>query len=86
MLNIKAKEAALKYDKILHRNRSILYEVMGDKGKRKQIDKILIDKANFKYPYITGNYKNSKGKTFNVVYDYAWMEFSTGKLLIIKRA
>ena len=35
--------------------------------------------------YITHYYKNSQGKTYNYVYDFAWMEFSDNEILIVRK-
>jgi hypothetical protein len=72
-------------DKILHRNRSILLEVMGKNIKQKKIDRIVLDGKKFNYHYITGYYVNNRGKIYNYVYDFAWMIFSDKEVLIIKR-
>ena len=73
-------------DKILHRNRSILLELMGKNSKQKKIPRQLLDKKKFNWKYITGYYYNSKDKLYNIVYDFAWMEFSDGEILIIRRS
>ncbi len=84
----KATESATaKTDKILHRNRSILLELMGKNSKQKQIAaKLLFDHKNFKRQYMTGFFENAQGKRYYIVYDFAWMEFSTGQVLLIRRA
>lgn len=74
-----------KIDKILHRNRSILLEIMGKNAKQKTIEKSLLDKTNFKSEYMTGFYENNQGKRYHLVYDFAWMKFKDGRILIIRR-
>ena len=71
-------------DKILHRNRAILIELMGD-YKQKQISILELEKRKFNFNHITRYTINSKGKTYNWVYDYSWMQFSSGLVLINKR-
>ncbi len=77
-------KATRKIDKILHRNRSILFEIMGEEIAKKEIDKYILDKKNFRFDYITGYYENARGKRYHIVYDFAWMQFSKGKILIIR--
>ena len=72
-------------DTILHRNRSILLEVMGKNVRQKKIDRAVLDKKKFNFHYITGYYFNNKGKMYNYVYDFAWMIFSDKEVLIVKR-
>jgi hypothetical protein len=72
-------------DKILHRNRSILSELMEDNIRQKKVNRKKMDNKKFNFSYITGYYVNSKGKTYHIVYDFAWMEFSDGEILIIRR-
>lgn len=78
-------EATQKTDKILHRNRSILLELMGKNIKQKQIPIEKLINKNFKFDYCTGIYENAKGKRYTIVYDFAWMKFSNGNVLIIRR-
>lgn len=76
------KKATLQTDKILHRNRSILLEILGKHSKQKKVDRMILDDKKFNYSYITGYEINSQNKTFNYVYDFAWMAFSTKEILI----
>ena len=78
-------QATIATDKILHRNRSILLEVMGKNMKQKKIDRAILDKKKFNYHTVTGYYVNSKEKTYNYVYDFSWMIFSDRKILINRR-
>jgi hypothetical protein len=80
-----AKEV-VETDKILHRNRSILLEVMGKNSTQKKIPKTTLDKKKFNPTYMTGFYINKQDKTYYLVYDFAWMEFSSGEVLIIRRS
>ncbi len=72
-------------DRVLHRNRSILLEIMGKHANQKQISSKLLDDKKFQRHYMTGFFENAQGKRYHVVYDFAWMEFSKGKVLIIRR-
>lgn len=85
----KLKEVTLKatvgIDKILHRNRSILLEIMGKNSVQKKVPKSLLEKKNFKFHYMTGFYENAQLKRYHIVYDFAWMDFKTGEILIVRR-
>ena len=73
-------------NKILARNRSILLELMGKNAVQKKIKRLELDQKKFNYKYITHFYKNSQGKLYYYVYDFAWMEFSDNEVLIIRRS
>ena len=80
-----SKRVALTTDKILHRNRSIFFEILGDHEEQKKIDRDYLAKKNFRFEYMTGSYENEEGKRYHLLYDYAWMEFKTGDILIVRR-
>ena len=77
--------ATLLTDKILHRNRSILLEVMGKNRHQKKVDRDFLAKKNFRFEYMTGFYENAQGKRYHLMYDFAWMEFKTGEILVVRR-
>ena len=64
------KQATKKIDNILHRNRSILLEVMGKNSTQKKIARIILDKKKFNFSYFTSYHINNQGKTVNHIYDY----------------
>ncbi len=72
-------------DRILHRNRSILLELLGKNTFQKKLNRIVLAKKKFNFKYITHFHVNSKGKIYHHVYDFAWMEFSDDEILIIRR-
>jgi hypothetical protein len=81
----KANElATAKVDLLLHRNREILLETLGKDGKQKILSKIELEKKGFVFRYITGYYTNSQGKQYHYVYDFAWMEFTSQEVLIVR--
>jgi hypothetical protein len=79
-------EATEAVDKILHRNRSILLEIMGKNLRQKKVDRSILDKKKFNFHYVTGYYLNNKNKIYNYVYDFSWMIFSDQEILIIRRS
>ncbi len=79
------KIAVQEIDKILHRNRSILLELTGKNKTQIKIGRIILDKKKFNYKYHTHQFKNSRGKIYYYVYDFAWMEFSDNEILIIRK-
>lgn len=78
-------DIAVDIDKILHRNRSILLEVLGKHSKSKKVPRIILEQRKFTFKYHTHSIVNSKGKTFHYVYDFAWMTFSDDEVLIIRK-
>lgn len=79
------QRAAKLTDKILHRNRSTLLEIMGKYTQQKIVPKSALDRKNFKYEFVTGFYENEKGKRYHIVYDFAWMMSSDGMVMILRR-
>ena len=81
----KTNYAAIPTDKILHRNRSILFEIM-DAGnfKQKKVERKLLDSKKFNWHHYTHVHKNVKGKLLQIIYDYSWMIFSDQEVLIKK--
>jgi len=77
-------QATAQIDAILHRNRIILKEILGDNVKQKKVKRVLLDKNKFNFKYHTHTYFNSRGKTYHYVYEMGWMEFSTLEILIVK--
>lgn len=74
----------IEINKILHRNRSILLEIMGKHKTQKKINRIVLEKMKFRFKYHTHILTNSKGKIYNYVYDFAWMEFSNNEILVVR--
>ena len=72
-------------DTILHRNRSILLEILGKRITQIKVKKIVLDKKKFNYTYHTHIHINTKGKTYNYLYDMAWMSFSDDEIMIVRR-
>ena len=71
-------------DGYLHHNREILATLMGE-CKKEMFDRAVLARANFRWEYMTGIYKNKQDKWYHIVYDYAWMEFSNQQILIIRK-
>ncbi len=78
-------KATRNIDKILHRNRSILLEIMGKNKTQIKIDRSVLDKKKFQYKYMTGYTLNSRNKHVNYLYDFSWIEFSSGVVIIYRR-
>ncbi len=75
-------EASSRIDKILHRNRSILLEVMGKQTARKKIRRQVLDQKKFNWTYMTHYHLNSQNKMVHYVYDFSWTVFSDQEVLI----
>lgn len=78
-------EAALKIDRILHRNRSILLEVLGKNLNRKKVSRLVLEQKKFRFNYLTHFHTNKESKVYHWVYDFAWMSFSDDTILIIRK-
>ena len=76
------EDAATKIDKILHRNRSILLEILGKNKTYKKVHRTLLDAKKFNWQYITHYHTNSQNKFVNYVYDFSWMIFSDQEVVI----
>jgi hypothetical protein len=77
-------EITKEIDSYLHRNREILAVLMG-KAKKETFDRLVLTRTGFKFEFFTSIYLNKEGKTYFIVYDYAWMEFADQKILIVKK-
>ncbi|MCB9033437.1 MAG: hypothetical protein H6553_06340 [Chitinophagales bacterium] len=72
-------------DKILHRNRSILLEILGKRLTQKKVNRLVLENKKFRFKYLTHFHINRHGKMYHCIYDFAWMEFSDDAVLIVKR-
>ena len=70
---------------ILHRKRIILMTLMGD-SKKEIFDKMILTRAKFRFEYHTGHYLNKEGKTYWLLYDFAFMEFSDQRILVVRKS
>ncbi len=84
-LNKVTNEATAKIDKILHRNRSILLEILGKKGTYKKVHRRQLDAKNFNWHHITSFHINTQNKVVNYVYDFSWMLFSDHEVLVTRK-
>ena len=71
-------------DKILHRNRAILLEVMGKASKMKKITKLTLDQKHFNYSYITGMHVNKQNKQVFHIYDFSYLIFSDQEVMLYR--
>lgn len=78
-------EATRTIDEILHRNRSILLELMGKNTVQKKVDRTALEFKKFRFKYMTHYHTNKHGKIYNYIYDFAWMEFSSDIILIVRK-
>ncbi|MEX2380665.1 MAG: hypothetical protein WD530_07965 [Vicingaceae bacterium] len=78
-------KAAKIIDKTLHRNHSIILEILGKNSSQKKIKRTVLTNKKFNFKYHTHFNINSKGKTYYFLYDIAWMEFSDDEVLIVRK-
>ncbi len=69
----------------LYQNFQIMESVFRDEKKNKlMVPRIVLDKMGFHYAYSTGCYMNNQKKLYRYIYNYAWMEFSDQRLMLIR--
>ncbi len=71
-------------DRHLHRNRSILLEVLTSKQSKVKVPRIVLEEKRFHWKYHTHFHINSSGKMMHYIYDTGWMEFSDDEVLVIR--
>ena len=81
----KTKSATQTIDAVLHKNREILEVIMGPKRKKMYIEKTELTQMGFQSEYVTGFYTNSQDKLYRYVYDFAWMEFTGEKIMVVRK-
>ena len=69
-------------NRILHRNRSILLEIMGKNNEKRMVNRKVLESKKFTFKYHTHFHINSQGKIYYYVYDFSWMEFSDDQIMI----
>ena len=79
------RDAAYKIDNILHRNRSILLEIMGKKKTQMKVSILTLERKKFNFNYITTYKINKQNKEYRYVYDFSYMLFSNSEVLINRR-
>jgi hypothetical protein len=79
------KQAAYPLDRILHRNRAILLEIMGPRTNKKIIMRSELVKKKFQFKYLTHFNVNTNEKMYHHVYDFAWMEFSDDEIMVVRQ-
>ncbi|HRI01260.1 MAG TPA: hypothetical protein PK006_09440 [Saprospiraceae bacterium] len=79
------KDEVKEIDAYLHRNREILSVIMGN-YKKLLTQKVVLERAGFRFEYMTGIYHNKENKRFHYVYDYAWAEFTNQELMLVKKS
>ena len=69
----------------LFQNFKIMESIFSNERKDKlMVPRILLDKMGFHYAYSTGCYINKQKKLYRYIYNYAWMEFSDQRLMLIR--
>jgi len=54
-------------------------------SKKESFDRLVIARTGFRFDFFTGIYMNKEGKMYRLVYNYAWMEFSDQKILVVRK-
>ena len=83
IMRLKNRQQTWRIDQFLHRNRTIMIELFRKTDDLKIfVPKTLLYKMGFKFDYYSGSYINNKGKTLYLIYDFAWMTFSSQDVLL----
>jgi len=73
-------------NRFLFQNFKIMENIFKNEKKKKlMVPRILLDKMGFNFNYCTGCYMNNKGKLYRYIYDFAWMEFSSQELMLVRK-
>ncbi len=75
-------DAASRIDRILHRNRSILLEIMGKDSNEKCVNRAILDSKKFNFSYITQYFVDSQNELVNFIYDFSWVLTDEQEVLI----
>lgn len=78
------RAAVQEVDGYLHRNREILEFLMGNSSKE-VFERSLLTRTGFRWEFLTGIYRNREGKIYHLVYEFAWMEFSDQRVLVVRK-
>jgi len=78
------RDAVAEVDGCPHRNREILATLPGNAVKV-ELDRLVLTRTGFRYEYHTGTCLNKEGKTYRLVDDCAWVNFSDQKILVVRR-
>ena len=71
-------------DGFLHRNHEILTELCASSPSKKQFfpKSVLVEKG-FRFENMTSIYTNTQGKMYHHIYNFAWMGFSSGQVMVV---
>lgn len=81
-LNKVTMDAANRIDRILHRNRSILLEIMGKDSNQKLVNRAILDSKKFNFSYTTQFYAGNQNEVVNFIYDFSWILSDNQEVLI----
>ncbi len=84
-LNEVTLDATVRIDKILHRNRSILLELLGKNKIQLKVNREFLDQKNFKWDYHTNTHVNVQNKLVTYLYDICWILFTDQEVLIRRK-
>jgi hypothetical protein len=79
-----SRGATEEIDGYLHRNREVMALLMGD-TKKATFDRLVLQRAGFKFDYLTGLYFTREGKMYRIVYDFAWLDIDGQNILLVRK-
>lgn len=82
LLTKESTETIIKIDKVLHRNRSILLQLLGSNNLSRIVPRQWLDERKFKASFMTAYHFNTQNQLVHFVYDVSWMRASDQEVLI----
>lgn len=80
-----SRDSVHEIDSLLHRNREILANLLGD-NQKEMIDRQVLVKAGFEFDFMTNVYWNRALEMYRIVYDFAWMDFTDQRVVIVRKS
>jgi len=78
-------KTVIRIDKILRRNRSIIYEFLGEEKNSLKLPIIEMERKNFHFKYFTHQYFLKNGHTLYYAFDMGWKIISNEQVNLLKR-
>ncbi len=78
------RKNSLTLDRHLHRNLSIILEVLGKTNQQAIVPRILMAEKKFLFKYITHYHNTPEGSTVHFVYDMGWIELPNDEVMLFR--
>lgn len=78
------RKNSLTLDRHLHRNWSIILEILGSNSQKAIVPRILMAEKKFLFKYITHYHKSEQGHLVHYVYDMGWVELPNDEVMLFR--